>query len=258
MGLIDIIKNIISGGKKIDIIRLPSQGYFYPIDFEIKLKKASEEDIIDYEFNYDKENILEVIESVKKIVLTNTIFSGDYKFEDLKSVDIVFIFLEIVKYTTNRNINIKFFNDDLGRGDSIPFDYKNFEYFNLEKFKEFYDKVDCSFLVDGYKFAMPSVGVENSLTHYLFSVANQSDSDRYNDYSYDFLFFLGRKNNLTFSEIENLITIFNFDIDDEERKRIKSIIRKFIEIIEYNLKVNNNLVDVKSRLDLENIWKVES
>ena len=37
MGLIDIIKNIISGGKKIDIKRLPSQGYFYPIDFEIKL-----------------------------------------------------------------------------------------------------------------------------------------------------------------------------------------------------------------------------
>jgi hypothetical protein len=258
MGLIDIIKNIISGGKKIDIKRLPSQGYFYPIDFEIKLKKASEEDIIDYEFNYDKENILEVIESVKKIVLTNTTFSSGYKFEDLKSVDIVFLFLEIVKYTTNRNVNIEFFNDDLGRGDSIPFDYKNFQYFNLEEFKEFYDEVDCSFLVDGYKFAMPSIGVENSLTNYLLSISNQSDSDRYNYYSYDFLFFLGRKNNLTFSEIENLITIFNFDIDDEERKRIKSIIKKFIEIIEYNLKVNNNLVDVKSRLDLENIWKVES
>lgn len=105
---------------------------------------------------------------------------------------------------------------------------------------------------------MPSVGVENSLTQYLLSISNNVGSDKYNDYSYDFLFFLGKKNNLTFEEIENLITIFNFDIDDREKKKIKSIIKKFIEIIDYSLKVNNLLIDVKSRLDLENIWKVES
>ena len=103
---------------------------------------------------------------------------------------------------------------------------------------------------------MPSVGVENSLTQYLFSISNIDGCDKYNDYSYDFLFFLGKKNNLTFEEIENLVTIFNFDIDDDEKKKIKSIIKKFIEIIDYSLKVNNLLIDVKSRLDLENIWKV--
>jgi hypothetical protein len=255
MGLLELIKNIVSGGKKIDIKKLPSQGYFYPNDFNIKIKRATDEDVIDYEYNFNSENIIEVIESVKKIVMNNTIFSSDYKFEDLKSIDIVFLFLEIVKYTTNRNIEIEFFNDDLGKKDKINFDVSNFKYFDLKGYLKDYVPEECSFLVDGYKFAMPSVGVENSLTQYLFSVSNIEGSDKYNDYSYDFLFFLGKKNNLTFEEIENLVTIFNFDIDDEEKKKIKSIIKRFIEIIDYSLKVNNLLIDVKSRLDFQNIWK---
>ena len=255
MGLLEIIRNIVSGGKKIDTKKLPSQGYFYPSDFDLRIKKATDEDVIDYEYNFNSENIIEVIESVKKIVMKNTIFSSNYKFEDLKSIDIVFLFLEIVKYTTNRNIQVEFFNDDLGKKDKINFDINNFKYFNLKEFLKDYIPEECSFLVDGYKFAMPSVGVENSLTQYLFSISNIEGSDKYNDYSYDFLFFLGKKNNLTFEEIENLVTIFNFDIDDEEKKKIKSIIKKFIEIIDYSLKVNNLLIDVKSRLDFENIWK---
>lgn len=257
MSLFEIIRNIVSGGKKIDIKKLPSQGYFYPTDFDVKIKRASDEDVIDYEYNFNSENIIEIIESVKKIVIKNTVFSNSYKFEDLKSIDIVFLFLEIVKYTTNRNIEVEFFNDDLGKKDKITFDMKNFKYFNLKEYSKDYIPEECSFLVDGYKFAMPSVGVENSLTQYLFSISNQHGSDKYNDYSYDFLFFLGKKNNLTFDEIENLVTIFNFDIDDDEKKKIKSIIKKFIEIIDYSLKVNNSLIDVKSRLDFENIWKVQ-
>jgi hypothetical protein len=102
---------------------------------------------------------------------------------------------------------------------------------------------------------MPSIGVENSLTQYLMSLSDLPDTDMYNEYSYDFLFFLGRKNNLNYEEIENLITIFNFDIDDEERVKIKSVINEFIEIVGYNLRHKNLLIDVKSNIDLENIWK---
>lgn len=255
MGLLEIIKNIISGYKRIDIKFLPSQGYFYPEDFEIKIKKATDEDIIDYEFNFDGENILQIIESIKKIVLNNTFFSNNYKFEDIKSIDIVYLFLEIVRYTSSKEIEVDFFNSEIGKNDKIIFDKKNFEYFNLSDYKQKYLKEDCSFLIDGYKFSMPSVGVENSLTNYLFSISNDKGSDRYNDYSYDFLFFLGRKNNLTFDEIENLITIFNFDIDDKEKEKIQSIIKKFVKIIDYNLKLNNILIDVKSKLNFEHIWR---
>jgi len=255
MGLLEIIKDIVSCNQRIDVKKLPSQGYFYPSDFDIRIKKANDEDVIDYEYNFDSEDILGVIESIKKIVMKNTIFSNKYKFEDLKSVDIVFIFLEIVKYTTNRNIKIEFFNHDLGKHDKINFDMNHFKYFNFKYFIEYYIPEEYSFLIDGYKFSMPSVGVESSLTQYLFSISNVDGSDVYNDYSYDFLFFLGKKNNLTFGEIENLITIFNFDIDQEEKNKIKSIIEKFIGIVDYSLKLNNIIIDIKSRLDFKNIWK---
>ncbi len=135
MGLLEIIKNIVSGSKRIDILKLPTQGYFYPSNFDIKIKKAQDEDIIDYEFNFDKENILLVIEAVKKIVKNNTVFNSEYKFEDLKSVDIVYLFLEIVKYTKSKKILIDFFNDDVGTIDKIEFCSDNFKYFDLNKFK---------------------------------------------------------------------------------------------------------------------------
>jgi type II secretory pathway component GspD/PulD (secretin) len=76
MGLLEIIRNIVSGGKKINTKKLPSQGYFYPSDFYVRIKRATDEDVIDYEYNFNSENIIEVIESVKKIVMKNTIFSG--------------------------------------------------------------------------------------------------------------------------------------------------------------------------------------
>ena len=53
MGLLEIIKNIVSGYRRIDTSLLPSQGYFYPKDFEVKIKKATDEDVIDYEFNFN-------------------------------------------------------------------------------------------------------------------------------------------------------------------------------------------------------------
>ena len=102
MGLIEVIKSIISGHKSINTKFFPSQGYFYPKDFEVKIKKATDEDIIDYEFNFDVDNIMKIIDSIKKIVFRNTFFSKDYKFIDLKSIDIVFLFLEIVKFTNNK------------------------------------------------------------------------------------------------------------------------------------------------------------
>ena len=109
--------------------------------------------------------------------------------------------------------------------------------------------------MDGYRFSMPSIGVENALTQYLIDLSQVPDTDKYNEFSYDFLFFLGKKNTLDNNEIENLITIFNYVIDDDEKSKIKSVINKFIEIVGYNLKHRNLLIDVKSNVDLENVWK---
>lgn len=255
MGLLEIIKNIVSGLKRFDISKLPTQGFFYPSDFGFRIKKATDEDIISYEYNFDRENILSVIELVKDVVKKNTFFDGDYSFVDLKSVDIVFIFLEIVKFTKNKKLFVNFLNDESGISEEIEFTHDNFKYFNLSKYNENHNSLTCDIDIDGYKFSMPSIGVENSLTQYLMDLSQLPNTEIYNNYSYDFLFFLGKKNSLSSDEIENLIMIFNFDLDESEKLKVKSIINKFIDIVGYNLKHRNLLIDVKSNIDLHNVWK---
>ena len=50
--MIDFFRELFVKRIKIDTKILPSQGLFYKPDFEINIKKASKEDILDYEKNY--------------------------------------------------------------------------------------------------------------------------------------------------------------------------------------------------------------
>jgi hypothetical protein len=81
------------------------------------------------------------------------------------------------------------------------------------------------------------------------------DVKKWNNYNYDFLFFVGNKNNLTFSEIENLVTIFNFELDHVEQEKIRKIVEEFMVVVGYSLQMNDKVIDVKSKLDLETIWR---
>jgi hypothetical protein len=256
MNLFSLIRNLVDGSKVLDISSLPTRGYFYPEDFVVKIKKANDEDIIEYEYKYDSQNIMEIVECVKRIVQKNTIFNKDYDFNYLKSVDIIFIFLEIVIFTTKKTIKIEFFNDESRKPDTIDFSSKNFKYYNFDSVKEFYDVNDRSYLINGYRFSMPSVGIENCLAQFLLTKSNNDNAELYSNFSYDFLFFLGFKSHLSFDEIDNLITIFNYDLDDQEKEKIKSIIDMFLGMIGYQLKFRNHLIDVKSNLNLEKIWKI--
>ena len=69
-----------------------------------------------------------IIYKVKRIVEKNLLLSRGYSFEDLKSIDVVFLFLEIVKFSKGRPIEIKFTNLE-GQLDSIEFNSHNFNYF---------------------------------------------------------------------------------------------------------------------------------
>jgi hypothetical protein len=255
MGIYDIIKMLLGQTKKIEVKHLPTQGLFYPEDFELRIKKADMEDIIDYEYNFDKDNIFTMIESVKKIVKNNTHFNEGYRYEDIKSVDIVYIFLEIVKFTTNKKIEFSYFNDKLGKPDKLEFTNQNFNYFDFSKWSKNYDKEKRGFLLDGYNFTMPSIGVETCITEFLIQKSEEPGSNVYNSYNYDFSFFIGNKNNLNFSEIENLIQIFTFDLDDREQKKLKDIKQKFLSLINYSIKNDGKVIEFKSKLDLETIWK---
>lgn len=256
MSLISIIKGILNLQKKIEVKKLPSQGIFYQDDFEISIKKADIEDVIEYEHKYDREDLSSVIQRLKKIVEKNVILSKGYTFNDIKSIDIVFLFLEIVKFTNNKPVTLYYFNNLKGIEEKIEFETNTFNYFNLdESIKNSYNKKTKEIIIDGYKYSVPCIGVENSLTHFLIHKSQNPNSQIYNDYSYDFLYFLGHKSNLSFEEIENLIQIFNFDMDEYDQRKIRKIVKDLSIIGKYSLKKDYQIIDVTAKIDLGTIWK---
>ncbi len=249
--IFNLFRGLLNPTRKINLTKLPSQGRFYSDDFEIRIKKAELEDIIDYEYNFDKENVFVIVESLKRIVRKNSILSEDYIFEDIKSVDLVYLFLEIVKFTNNKKINVPYFNTKSGKKDFIEFNSQNFNYFDFSKYE--FDQDTKEILIKGWRFSMPSIGIENCLTLYL---ANKIKlGDEWNNYFYDFLFFTANRSYLSTEEIDNLVTIFNFDIDESEKESVKDIVNHFMQIVGYTLKLDNDVIEIKTKIDLETIWK---
>jgi hypothetical protein len=256
MGLSNIIKGLLNIQKKMETKSLPSQGLFYKDDFEVWIKKADVGDVIEYEFNYIKDDLGIVLTRLKRMVEKNTRLSSGYTFNDIRSIDVVFLFFEIVKFTKNKPITISYFNDEIGRADEVDFGEKSFNYYNIEDgLMKYYNKEEKIFNINGYKFRLPSIGIENCLTNYLIDKQYESDALKYNDYNYDFLNFLGDKNVITFNEIDNLLQIFNFDLDNSEKEKINNICKKFSKIHKYSLKKGNKIIDISAKIDLEKIWK---
>ena len=254
--MIDFFRELFVKRIKIDTKILPSQGLFYKPDFEINIKKASKEDILDYEKNYIKDDVGTVIYLIKKIVEKNTKLSGSYIYEDIKSIDVIFIFLEIVKITKGKPINLMYFDKETDKEDKIEFGSKYFNYFNFtDKLLDKYNNEDRSFTINGYKYTLPSIGVENALTNFLIIKSSEQDAFNYNNYTYDFTYFVGDKNTLKFKEIENLIQIFNFDMDKDEMKKMKEVIKTFLPLQRYSLKKDGRVVEMNSKINLEKIWK---
>lgn len=256
MNLVNLLKGLLNLQKKVDIKSLPSQGLFYNDDFEIVIKKADVGDIIEYEHDYIKDDLGLVITKLKKIVEKNTTFSPGYNFNDIKSIDVVFLFLEIVRFTKGKAVNLTYFDDELGEENNIEFSSNYFNYFRLsEEVMKHYNKESKEFIIEEFKFSLPSIGVENCVTNYLIDKSDEYDAAKYNEFNYDFIFFLGNKRNITFYEIDNLIQIFNFDIEESDAKKLKKVIKMFQPIQKYSLKRGNKIIEINSKIDLEKIWK---
>jgi hypothetical protein len=52
------------------------------------------------------------------------------------------------------------------------------------------------------------------------------------------------------------VQIFNFDIDENESKKVKKIIEIFSPIQKYSLKKDGKVVEMSSMINLERIWKI--
>jgi transposase len=256
MNLVNLLKGLLNLQRKVDIKSLPSQGLFYKDDFEISIKKADIEDIIEYEHNYIKDDLGLVITKLKKVVEKNAIFSRGYSFNDLKSIDIVFLFLEIVRFTKGKAVSLTYFDDEKGQEINIEFSSSYFNYFRIDNdVMKNYNSETKEFLIEDFKFTLPSIGVENCLTNYLISKSDDSDVSKYSNYNYDFIYFLGNKKSITFSEIDNLIQIFNYDIEESDSKKIRKLIKMFQPIQKYSLKRGDKVIEINSKIDLEKIWK---
>ena len=251
-----MIRELLNLQRKVNVKELPSQGLFYKDNFEIFVKKANIEDIIEYEYGYIKDNLGIVLSRLKKIVEKNTILSNGYLFNDIKSIDVVFLFLEIVKFTKNKPISISYFNDEIGKEDIIEFGKNSFNYFKInDVYLKYYNSEEKSFIIEGYKYSLPSIGIENCLTNYLLDKQYEPDALKYNKFSYDFMNFLGDKNIISFNEIDNLIQIFNFDLESSEIEKVNSICKMFSNLHRYTLKKGTRVIDINSKIDLEKIWK---
>ena len=109
MRLTNFIRRIFIKKKKVEIKNLPSQGLFYKDDFNISIKRVNIKEITEYENNYDRENLGLVLGRLKKIVENNIVISKGYSFKHIKSIDVIFIFLEIVRFTKEKPVQLEYF-----------------------------------------------------------------------------------------------------------------------------------------------------
>lgn len=253
MTLTNILKGLMIERKEIHLTDLPTQGYFYPIDMKLFIKSAEMEDIMDYEQKIDRFNVMNSIECIKDIVFKNVSLNNSYSYSDLKSVDIIFIFFEIVTFTKKKDLIVKY--QDGSTQKEIPFCAKYFNYFDFSPFLEFYDKSTREFVFDGFRYSFPSVGVENALAKYLSTLSNEQIQEMKN-ISYDFLFYLGGRSNIDYTQFENLIQIFNYDLEEKDKTTVSQIIAYFNPILSYSLRIDGQKVELRSSMNLESIWQI--
>lgn len=250
MNIQDIITSLLTERLDMDVRKLPSQGLFYPEDLALRIRKAEFWDILEYEAGIDRTNILRSIECIKTVVERCAELSPGYTYGHLKSVDIIFIFLEIVKFTNGRDIMVKY-DDPSGARREVAFGPESFNYFDFSPFMPHYSPETRDMLIDGYRFSFPSIGVENSLSRY---ISRSADAASFKGVAFDFIFFLSGRSALEDHEVENLIQIFNHDLDEAERSRVAAIVSRFSGITSYSLRVDGVKVEMKSNINLETIW----
>jgi hypothetical protein len=252
MNLYNYIKNFFIDKKRINLNILPSQGFFYEEDFYLYVKKAPQKDIDFYEKDFVPGDLGIILSKIKKIVSNNVI--TNYDFEDIKSIDVIFIFFEIIKFTKNKPFKVVYF-DINGNRREIEFSSKYFNYYDFNILKDRWNKSDRCFDINGYKYTIPSIGIENCLTEFLYRKSFEKNPEQWHEYNYDFLYFLGKKDFLDFKEIENLIQIFNYDLSEEESNKVISIIKIFSKLQRYTLLDKGYEVDLSTRINLQDVWK---
>lgn len=257
MNVLKFFKDILNKRERIDLdlTELPSRGLFYKDDMKITMSKCSMNDIALYEKIYNPDDLIVILNLMRYIIKNCLSFNKKYSYKDLKSSDVVFIFFKIVKYTTNKKINIPFFDEKISEVNSVEFGSDTFNYFDYSSYMDKYDKETKEILLDGYRLSLPTIGAEESLIKYITHKGDEIETDSLINYSYDFMYFIGNKSKLSIKEVENLIIIFNSDLRDKEKAIVRNIVNQFNNMVSYSVKRDSVIIPIKHKIDLANIWK---
>lgn len=248
----NLIKSLLDSKRFIDIIlsELPSRGIFYPNDLEIKIKSSDQKDIDNYNSMYVDNDFISIFASVKRIVKNNTKLSKDYTFNNIVSIDILYLFLQIVKKTKGKDIYL-----DTTKHGKVKFSPDNFNYFKLDKYLKYFNYETREFIYNDFKYSLPTVGAETCVSKFMYDMWSNNRLSEFSEASYDFLYFLGGRTYLSNDEIENLVSIFNDEMPDTDKKAIETIVKRFKPLSKYSLKVNNTIVPLEN-IDLKLIWNI--
>tara|TARA_Y100000389_G_scaffold30194_1_gene25591 strand:+ start:2197 stop:2967 length:771 start_codon:yes stop_codon:yes gene_type:complete len=255
MNLFNLIKGIRNKPKKINTSKLPSRGFFYKDDFEIYIKRCNKDYINQYKKNIDTTNISKILKRVTRLIIDHTSYSEGYSYKNIISVDLLFIFLEIVKHTNNKEVFLDHYDEEIKGSVKIKLDEKTFDYYTpSEKIMSNYNNKEKCFELNGYMVSSPTTGAEEDLTQFLNSIASIPGAEKFNKYNYNFLYVLGDKTYLEIEEVKNLIQIFTEDITKEEKSNLQKSIDSIMPIQKYRILYNGKSVPVSAKLDLAVIF----
>lgn len=242
--MINFFKNIFTkDSKEIYVNDLPSQGYFYDRNLKITISKGSDKDREFFNKSLGNSNIFGIISTIITILKKYVKFNlSDFKFNALRAIDLFYLFVEFVKFTKEDEV---FFN-------SVEFDKYNFVYFNFISFLDNYDKKTREFVFDGWRFSMPSIGVETSLNHFSHELSVRGELEKYQDSNFNLIYFLGNRIELSYNDMINLIQSLE-DLDNHEIEKIDSIVSNFSTLGIYVLKGENGVVKISPEM-LKTIW----
>ena len=203
--------------KNINIKSLPSQGYFYPKNLKILIYAGNSDDHSYFLKNLLNSNIFGIIEIVKKILKKKIKISPkNFNFNELKAIDIFYIFIEFIKITTNETV---YFG-------GIEFKSENFMYFNFEDYSEHYDPIKREYVFEGWKFSLPSIGIESSLNKFSHEITIRGELQKYQNSNLNLIYFLGKETELNYQGMINIINIME-ELSAEDEEYINSIVKKF-------------------------------
>lgn len=253
----NLISKILSSFKKekrfnITNDMLPTRGIFYPENIEISVTKASEETIKMYNSEISKTNddINLLLHLINKVV-ENHIIVKNSTYHNLKSLDLLYLFIYIVRITTEKPYMVKYELPNKTTGE-IELNEENFMYMSLDRISshfDFYNKEKKQIILNnGFMFSLPSIGIETKIVEFI-----RANEDKFEFNDLNFIYFMGNGNDVSFEEIENVIISFE-ELDSETYIEIRDFVHVYEEEQRFKLLKDNVFVDLKSGLHFNDLW----